>query len=123
MPNGNALKLVNALNSGAYDQCPAALHIVEEEHHTYCCLGVACELYQDEVGDLKVKKHGGHFFYSEDNGKSYNAWLPPKVQKWLGFKDDVGSMNSELSLATLNDKGTPFPAIADIIHSGLCDAE
>lgn len=52
MPNKiNIRKLVNALRSGNYKQTQRALARKNREtgEISYCCLGVACEIYLQEV--------------------------------------------------------------------------
>src|SRR5438067_2342849 len=112
MLNKNAKKWVAALRSGEYTQCTGRLHIKGDG---YCCLGVACDLYQKEVGDLEVKTrtHGPvgveEILYDGSHGV-----LAGKVVHWLGlnspqgsFEDPNGSDNDsdDDSLTNANDRG------------------
>jgi hypothetical protein len=118
MLNKNAKKWVKALRSGEYNQTTGVL----ADQDGYCCLGVACNLYQAENDDLEVEKNeksnavGRELTYTFD-GES--GTLPDKVTNWLGLVNEDGSFHEDLqlvSLAELNDNGTPFERIADIIE-------
>lgn len=121
--NDNAKKWVAALRSGKYSQTKSYLHALEDNEVDvpagYCCLGVACDLYQDEVGNLETT--------IEDEGwVRYNAsgaHLPIEVVDWLGLTDSHGNfVNFEedkvwSSLVSMNDNGCTFAEIADKIES------
>jgi hypothetical protein len=129
------IKWIQALESGTYTQGEGCLTLISSEgESSHCCLGVACQLYQDEVGDLEVDKRSALDIQGNEIPISYDKQfysLPPKVQKWLGLgtKDgtlqrgndgDMGNLGVDvLSLAFLNDKGTPFIAIAAMLRAGL----
>lgn len=95
MLNDAAKKWVAALRSGEYRQGKGAL---VTEDGKYCCLGVACHLYEMEGVQPPIAYRGRNF-------------LPDAVCEWLG--------TACISLvALLNDgQGIPFPEIADIIES------
>lgn len=115
-----------ALRSGEFKQRIGILHDTSDE--TYCCLGVACVLYQREFGDLVVEEDSG-FFHS---GRSHTRYddntlaLPEKVQEWLGLASAVGELTEPfegdkalISLANVNDCGRyNFEHIANLIESG-----
>lgn len=113
--NDNAKKWVAALRSGKFKQARDVLRRVTKydfkrqksvnlEQPEYCCLGVACKLYEQETGD-KVDW-------------SDNTYLPYKVRKWLGLRDDRGgSKSGRLGLAMRNDRGHDFNAIANEIET------
>lgn len=126
---------IEALRSGKYKQAKRYLKVVEqgETEPGYCCLGLACELYQQFEGDLRV--NGG---WNPLKGLTYTSFdsiqnvLPEKVQKWLGIRDK-GQLNQEFPipadcidshkydfdlLTALNDTGYTFEQIADIIEQG-----
>ena len=115
---------IDALRSGKYKQTRGWLH----NQNGYCCLGVACEMYQAEVGDLVVTNNSGVTFYND-----HNELLPTRVQKWLGltgcdgcFVGDSKRYSSESSLGNENDRGCSFAEIADLIESevdGLIGAD
>ena len=82
-----------ALRSGVYPQGEGRLF----RKGKYCCLGILCEISPVESS----------WWHSLD--------LPPEViRKWAGLEsvDPIG-------LSSLNDSGTPFSEIADIIEERL----
>lgn len=114
--NANAEKWVDALNSGDWAQASMRLHwrviegIIEDR---FCCLGVACKLYQDEVGDLQTRQNGSEIKYDGMSGA-----LPAKVREWLGLRTPTGIIPGDdpTSLTGYNDSGMSFKEIADIIE-------
>ena len=82
---------VDALRSGNFAQCKEYLHEEVGGKHSYCCLGVACELYLRHVGDIKETESDDY-----DTNISRHAYegeyeaLPKKVQDWLGLDNDTG---------------------------------
>lgn len=112
MLNENARLWVEALRSGKYKQGKGRLKFEGDDNVLYyCCLGVACEVYQRNVGDLKEDKD--NYLFSFDLSQAY---LPQKVQEWLSLKTESGAYLSD-SLTGLNDKGVSFSEIADVIES------
>lgn len=129
--NSNAQKWVEALKSGEFKQTTGALHIVDvledgSQDSGYCCLGVACELFDREnpgVVDRTIEQAPNGRYVESFNGK--DNVLPKVVQRWLGLKDDGGSY-----IAVDNEAETPalwkhndgdlldFGQIAAIIESG-----
>jgi hypothetical protein len=122
---------VAALRSGKFSQSSGYLaRLASSSGWGYCCYGVACELKSipshidttfDGACDIKV--YGGH-------REKYN--LPPELDEvikpnpdrpdlgpdaggrlWLiGYSDAC----TKIFLDSLNDAGTPFSEIADIIE-------
>lgn len=94
----NQLKWIEALESGKYEQGSMYLN----KDNKFCCLGIACELFDAEKGELRpdgAQLYGSH-------GK---AGLPPNnVVIALALNDDEGNPagNSYISLVKLND-GNP----------------
>ena len=84
MLNPNAQKWVDALRSGEYGQGRRALY--EGLTHTFCCLGVACDLF------AKANPTEGHWSGNEffANHESSRASLPRPVADWLGIKRGPG---------------------------------
>lgn len=99
---------VEALRSGEYEQTDGALRYEDK----FCCLGVACDLY---------RKHGGGPEWGPND--VYDAkvdYLPKSVMDWLGVSHDSGVFgegDDMDSLGDLNDAGTGFEVIAEIIES------
>ncbi len=111
--NENAKKWVEALRSGKYRQATGKLCKIDDCDHSYCCLGVACELYQQEVGGLDIKIERDIRFYNEKSSD-----LPFCVMDWLGLAGPEGNhIAMEESLAYKNDSGDTFDEIADLIES------
>lgn len=109
--NDNAKKWVKVLRSGEYPQGTCYLN----RDGKFCCLGVACELYQKETGALTVRENNSIVTYQGLDGA-----LPNLVKDWLGLSSVTGSfyeLNITESLAGKNDSGFSFNEIADIIES------
>lgn len=120
MINENAQKLINALASGTYKQGRSCLH--HKPTNAYCVMGVACDIYQKEVGDLDTSTPlGGHpdFTYYD----SSRALVPKKVQDWLHLSTKEGAFLTDKgivrTLIDLNDDKpyASFTKIAKIIAS------
>jgi len=123
-----AKKWVKALRSGKYKQGQSWLKQYDKKgQERHCCLGVLCELYNDEM----KKKHKKSL-----NTKIVDGWaerrisfnkqdqgLPVVVKKWAGMKDSLGYFiaDTEFSecLADLNDMGTKFKTIANTIEKNV----
>lgn len=114
---------VDALRSGEYEQGQEYLKREEESGAKHCCLGVLCELYEEEVGGLEITSEmaGGSTFYRFDRR---NDFLPMTVAKWAGLTNG----NPEVmplaggrckTVADLNDEGKSFLEIADVIEEVL----
>lgn len=124
--NKNAQKLVDALRSGKYTQTKHALHTVSDDG--YCCLGVACDVYEKETGKTLTRSEQT-MTIGPDSGRSRKVTtfngepfsLPQEVQDFYNFKTDCGSFKKPVenaySLDMLNDAGENFDTIADIIES------
>ena len=120
-----------ALRSGEYTQGPGLLHRIVsffkaggqvEEFHTFCCLGVLCDLAVKAGATAPALKDDEEFYYEDDS-----TTLPRSVREWAGL--DVGDPRvrwitgernaSSESLSHLNDSGMPFEHIADLIDGLL----
>ena len=99
---------VEALESGEYKR--GKLQLKNPDTGGYCCLGVACEI--SELGSWDTF---GHYLDSK-------CYLPVKVLKWLGLRDECGSIYSYTpsrcnSLIEANDhKNFGFKKIAKMIR-------
>lgn len=108
-------KWVEALRSRKYKQGQAQLR----EGDRYCCLGVLCDIHAKETGH-QWEDGGASYVYFDIEGV-----LPDEVQAWAGLDDadpevvwpkhNLGA----LCLSDINDKGTPFKAIATLIEKYL----
>ena len=103
---------LEALRSGLYKQTRGQLR----NEKGFCCLGVACEVYNiQQRKNHKKQLQYENFHYDEE----YNT-LPNKVKNWLGLTSEDGGYyrGSKLkSLVVKNDNGTSFNKIADIIEN------
>ena len=110
---------VNALPN--YEQTTGALRIGDR----FCCLGVLCDLYVKETGNLSWERNEddkGHEYYIGDD----LDYLPHEVMKWAELnqrdpyfidpnhpdKDD----NNTVPLSKLNDIGLDFKQISGFIQ-------
>jgi len=115
----NVRKWTAALRSDEFKQGRHVLHNLS--NNTYCCLGVACEVFarensinreewattDDLDGPLKAEKF-------DDNGE----YLPKQVQEWLGMVTDY-TIDGE-DLTQLNDvEKRSFAQIANFIEKKL----
>lgn len=107
--NENAKKWVAALRSGEYRQGRGCLMSAEG----YCCLGVACDVYEKETGRSLPRNIGGFFTRAvlEGDFRVVRDWLE------LNSYDGTHSGRGRSSLADANDTGATFLEIADIIES------
>ena len=100
---------VEALRSGKWQQGQLKLRVGD----AYCCLGVACAVYQQVVGGLAIRVHVAGII-SYNNRRTI---LPPVVQEWLGLSTDEGAYEQAGTLSLDNDRGKTFQEIADIIEA------
>ena len=111
-------KLVEALESGRYEQTRGALK--EADRQKFCCLGVACEI--SEMGKWETTVHKDTS-YVVDNNEMY--LLPYPVFNKIGWASRGGVLTPEgkretgfESLVEANDAGTDFKTIASWIRKG-----
>lgn len=115
-----AVEWAEVLKSGAYKQGKTVLRKGNE----FCCLGVLCDMY--------AQKHPGKGRWEKNNDAGCNiyafvteegddcSYLPPEVLEWAGISLSNGTFrpseatNSQC-LVDLNDTGSSFSQIADII--------
>lgn len=111
-------KWVSALRSGAYEQGTGYLKVNE----SFCCLGVLCDLHAKETsGVWKTDSDAGSPRIAY---KGQTTALPFEVLNWAGLDDDSSSpvviVDGEINvLATLNDTGSSFLYIANLIEKNL----
>lgn len=122
-------KWVDALRSGEYQQATGRLRNI----HGFCCLGVLCDLYAQEPFNKGWMFRGEDEKYplQEDywvfDGES--ELLPSSVRQWAGLKSNCPDIKVECededeeyfytTVAELNDDGTTFKQIADLIETQL----
>ena len=100
-------KWLSALRSGDYKQTQNYLH----KEDGFCCLGVLCDLYGKEH-NVEWKLVDAGIYYEFQDKK---AILPLSVIEWAGVEDGNPGIPGR-SLATLNDMGSTFNEIADLIQ-------
>jgi len=122
----NVEKWVEALESGEFEQTQGALRAGD----SYCCLGVACEVYRRETGRgrwIQVEYTDTREFLAEDSPfeEGSVAVMPGPVARYfniesnpsLMYGSDDGKLKKSLyAAASLNDKGVPFVEIARAIR-------
>jgi hypothetical protein len=123
-----------ALRSGEYQQSEGKLRTDDG----YCCLGVLCDLAVKAkvIGEPHWGDNDGYGGYYKYGAEHNDAVLPAEVTFWAGIDDpnpDLDTTGPELpagavwdqgadeapNLAQLNDGGTTFAVIADIIDAQL----
>lgn len=120
---------VAALRSGEYPQGKHALRTAEG----YCCLGVLCDLAV-RAGVIEAHEPDSDSWGYGDNRESQT--LPYQVARWAGLGmrqnphlnvtdiegaryNEAGKYGTHPPIADVNDHGTPFTVIADIIEREL----
>lgn len=111
---------VEALRSGEYEQGDSYLRSSDDK---YCCLGVLCDLHQKATKKGNWGKEMGVFRYAE-TGLGSKTTPIPCVIKWAGIKVqnpmmEVKDKRLPLGLMGLNDSGSTFLKIADLIEEQL----
>lgn len=103
-------KWVAALRSGEFAQGDNRLRGTAADD--YCCLGVLSELAARE-GIVTRTAFGPAWMYGNTS-----SFLPYSVRMWAGMADDMGGFGSgpDDNLVFLNDNGSPFTYIADVIE-------
>jgi hypothetical protein len=118
---------VEALRSGKYKQTQEVLHRIDSKNESFCCLGVLCNLYQQDRRSKKKKclavcKKQIEKEY-EISYDGFSALLPRPVIKWAGMKTENGSWdgtNEKTSLIYLNDEDRKtFKSIANVIEKNV----
>jgi len=105
-------KWVSALRSGDYQQGRSYLRT----DNGFCCLGVLCDLYGKENNVEWNLANNGHNYKFQDK----ESHLPPSVVEWSGIADSNPYVNGGIgTLSGLNDRGSTFNVIADVIEEHL----
>jgi hypothetical protein len=114
MKNKVMKKWVKALRSGKYKQGRDLLKQLDSKNQPrHCCLGVLCELYNEE---MKKNHKKSLVIEKTSNGFWVNSGLPTVVMNWSGVRDSTGFIENDLCLTNLNDSGKGFKTIANIIE-------
>lgn len=107
---------LDALRSGHFKKTTSTL---KKYHKTtepgYCCLGVLCEISQEEhpeAARLLAKRQSS--VYGHNDKSSQAAMLDEGMRAYAGITSD-----EQRKLATRNDNGESFLRIADYIEKHL----
>lgn len=108
-------KWIKALRSGKYKKGTGNLHMKHDnQEDTYCCLGVACDIFKDELNIEAVIKGRFVAYDGEDAG------LTRIIRNHLNLLSTLGDSLNLRSLADINDgiyrKDTDFTNMADHIE-------
>lgn len=120
---------VTALRSGDYPQGTGYLQTIDKHGSRFCCLGVLCDLAEQD-GVVKqaepianVDGEEAHVVYPDPSPTAINKKaafaLPRVVKEWSGLDSThplLSGRGGFYDLIDLNDEGTPFEEIADIIE-------
>ena len=102
----NRKKWAEALRSGKYSQGRGKLHITFYDTNTFCCLGVACDIFKDELGlVVRPNQYSKTILYN-----SNDAYLPDHLANYLGI-----GINVQQQLTRMNDQGSSFDEISSVI--------
>ena len=101
---------IAALRSGKYQQGKSRL----QYYKTFCCLGVACLVYEQETGNTLERSslpYGDELY-----GENLNRYRV--VKQWLNLRSSIGkALNGDnKSLIQLNDTDNSFTDIANILE-------
>ena len=114
-------KWLDALRGGTYQQGVGKLRDYDE----YCCLGVLCDIAVEEgaVPGARWTSEGEMAFIDAHGEADFSDDLPPRpVVDWAGLGDGNPSVwvdDLSQTLAELNDTGSSFEEIADLIEEQL----
>jgi hypothetical protein len=122
-----AKKWAKALRSGKFKQGKSWLKQYNSKGQVqHCCLGVLCELYNESMKknhkkSLQTRSVDGveaNFVYFGNQSQG----LPKVVREWSGVQTSLGDFdtsNDFLCLADLNDCGSKFKTIANLIEKNM----
>ena len=108
-------KWLNALRSGEYQQTQTALR----KEDGFCCLGVLCDLYIKEKNEQWVWDGDSKYGIKCGSKNVYYSHLPRSVMEWAGLRICCDPFVFDNTLSELNDGGSTFKQIADLIKEHL----
>ena len=119
-------KWLAALRNGGYIQARNDLRVQDANGlDSFCCLGVLCDLYRQEVGGQWSYNgdEGFTVFHDASDGQAAGATLSDEIHRWAGAPISSIHVRSrgerEDILANWNDSGRTFSEIADLIEEEL----
>lgn len=81
--NENFQIWLDTLKTGQYQQATGALDVVDDGgNHSFCCLGVACDLAVKDGVEMEIHTSDDNDVVSYDREQGV---LPGKVKDWLGL--------------------------------------
>lgn len=112
--NSNVMLWLDALESGSYIQARGALGRERPSGIECCCsLGVACEVYRQQMDNAIPKQTMNGVIYYDNK----NSELPKSVMDWLGLTEE-----GQRTIIDLNDEqGYTFSQIATYIKANEAD--
>lgn len=130
---------IDSLRSDEYYQGKEWLRHGTKEESSFCCLGVLCDLYLSDTRQQWDFPRDSNSFTWDSERECYvdipevsqfyadneDETLPKSVAEWAGIPNDVysdGLVKIERlgkTLAVINDEGTTFEEIAEIIEQNL----
>jgi hypothetical protein len=108
---------LEALRSDKYEQTDQILGYYNDYSNKrfFCCLGVLCDIYSKETGRGEWLSHSFKI-----DSVNYLNFLPNEVMDWAGLIENDPRPNSEsATLSAINDSGSDFNDIADIIEKNF----
>ncbi len=106
-----------------YKQGASRLHIAGagQKADTFCCLGVLCDLaVQAKVIPAPIVVNNDDWYGQVYSYNKKAEALPKAVRTWAGITSPLGDFKDangdSTTLASLNDGGTSFKKIANIIE-------
>lgn len=99
----------DALRSGQY---PQGRHDLKSAEGKYCCLGVLCEL----IPQISQELEGTSWIFKSPTGESEISVLPGNSHTIVGLHGASGEADHLPNLTDLNDGGTPFMIIAELLE-------
>lgn len=106
---------VEALRSGKYRQGKTRLRTVGD---CWCANGVLCDIAVEDGVACWELNSDSYAIVSSGSAFTPVATVPVQVQRWAGV-DTSFTKIAGTTIADLNDNGTPFSEIADLIEAHL----
>lgn len=109
-----AYQWADALESGKYKQ---GRHRLKSSENTFCCLGVLCDLFKEQVNS-QWDLVGDPKFINTATAERTTSFLPVTIMGLTGISSvngKIGGLGSK-TLAQMNDAGATFSEIAQTIR-------
>ena len=108
------------LRSGDYKQTQEALHRAYNNEHSYCCLGVFCDVMGEKwsVAEQEENEILYAIRYKEDIKNPYTTVLTTDLNRIINGTDNLDKQYVS-HLIHMNDNGSTFEEIADWIEANI----